>query len=80
MIAISSELPEILVISDRIVTMREGRVTGEIARDDANRGNPDDDDDAEHESGLARKEARAVRSGAYSCGLEGPLIGASAPV
>jgi ABC-type sugar transport system ATPase subunit len=30
-IAISSELPEVLAISDRIVTMREGRVTGEIA-------------------------------------------------
>ena len=35
MIAISSELPEVLAISDRIVTMREGRVTGEIARDKA---------------------------------------------
>jgi len=35
-IAISSELPEILAISDRIVTMREGRVTGEIMRDAAN--------------------------------------------
>jgi inositol transport system ATP-binding protein len=34
-IAISSELPEVLAISDRIVTMREGRVTGEIARADA---------------------------------------------
>jgi inositol transport system ATP-binding protein len=31
-IAISSELPEILAISDRIVTMREGKVTGEIDR------------------------------------------------
>jgi len=29
-IAISSELPEILALSDRIVTMREGRVTGEV--------------------------------------------------
>jgi inositol transport system ATP-binding protein len=35
-IAISSELPEILAISDRIVTMREGRVTGEALRDAAN--------------------------------------------
>ncbi|MCB1501451.1 MAG: sugar ABC transporter ATP-binding protein [Bauldia sp.] len=35
-IAISSELPEILAVSDRIVTMREGRVTGEISRADAN--------------------------------------------
>jgi inositol transport system ATP-binding protein len=34
-IAISSELPEILAISDRIVTMREGRVTGEVRRDEA---------------------------------------------
>jgi inositol transport system ATP-binding protein len=34
-IAISSELPEILAISDRIVTMREGRVTGEVRRDRA---------------------------------------------
>jgi inositol transport system ATP-binding protein len=34
-VVISSELPEILAISDRIVTMREGRVTGEIARVDA---------------------------------------------
>jgi ABC-type sugar transport system ATPase subunit len=34
-IVISSELPEILAVSDRIVTMREGRVTGEISRDAA---------------------------------------------
>jgi inositol transport system ATP-binding protein len=34
-VAISSELPEILAISDRIVTMREGRVTGEVRRDAA---------------------------------------------
>jgi inositol transport system ATP-binding protein len=34
-IAISSELPEVLAISDRIVTMREGRVTGQIDRKDA---------------------------------------------
>jgi len=30
-IAISSELPEVLAISDRIVTLCEGRVTGEVA-------------------------------------------------
>ena len=30
-IAISSELPEVLAISDRIVTMREGRITGELS-------------------------------------------------
>jgi inositol transport system ATP-binding protein len=35
-VAISSELPEVLAISDRILTMREGRVTGEMMRADAN--------------------------------------------
>lgn len=30
-IVISSELPEILALADRIVTMREGRITGEIS-------------------------------------------------
>jgi inositol transport system ATP-binding protein len=35
-IAISSELAEVLAISDRIVTMREGRITGEIGRESAN--------------------------------------------
>lgn len=34
-IVISSELPEVLALSDRIVTMREGRVTGEISGADA---------------------------------------------
>jgi len=34
-IVISSELPEILAVSDRIVTMREGLVTGEMARTEA---------------------------------------------
>ncbi|HZZ61082.1 MAG TPA: sugar ABC transporter ATP-binding protein [Roseiarcus sp.] len=34
-VAISSELPEILAISDRIVTMREGRVTATLPRDQA---------------------------------------------
>ncbi len=34
-IVISSELPEILAVCDRIVTMREGRVTGEILREGA---------------------------------------------
>jgi inositol transport system ATP-binding protein len=34
-IVISSELPEILALADRIVTMREGHVTGEIMRADA---------------------------------------------
>jgi inositol transport system ATP-binding protein len=34
-IAISSELPEVLAISDRIVTMREGRITGGMPRDQA---------------------------------------------
>lgn len=34
-VLISSELPEILGLSDRIYTMSEGRVTGEVAREDA---------------------------------------------
>jgi inositol transport system ATP-binding protein len=34
-IAISSELPEVLAISDRIITMREGKVTGSVLRDQA---------------------------------------------
>ena len=32
-IVISSELPEVLALADRIVTMREGRVTGEVLRE-----------------------------------------------
>jgi L-arabinose transport system ATP-binding protein len=35
-IVVSSELPEILGISDRIMVMREGRVSGELSRPDAN--------------------------------------------
>jgi general nucleoside transport system ATP-binding protein len=31
-IAISSELPEVLAISDRILTMRAGRITGEVGK------------------------------------------------
>jgi inositol transport system ATP-binding protein len=34
-IAISSELPEVLAISDRVVTMREGRITGGMPRERA---------------------------------------------
>ena len=34
-IVISSELPEVLALSDRIVTICEGRLTGEMARADA---------------------------------------------
>jgi ABC-type sugar transport system ATPase subunit len=34
--AISSELPEVLAISDRIITMRAGRISGELSRDEAN--------------------------------------------
>ena len=32
-IMISSELPEILGMSDRVIVMRSGRQTGEISRD-----------------------------------------------
>ena len=34
-IAISSELPEVMAIADRIVTLREGRVTGELQAGEA---------------------------------------------
>jgi ABC-type sugar transport system ATPase subunit len=34
-IVISSELPEVLALADRIVTMREGRVTGEVVGPEA---------------------------------------------
>ena len=34
-VAISSELPEVLAISDRIITMREGRISGEIKGENA---------------------------------------------
>jgi inositol transport system ATP-binding protein len=34
-VMISSELPEILGMSDRIITMREGRLTGEVSRSEA---------------------------------------------
>jgi ABC-type sugar transport system ATPase subunit len=32
---ISSDLPEILGMSDRVVVMRDGRTTGELARNQA---------------------------------------------
>jgi len=31
-VMISSELPEVLGVSDRIVVMRQGRISGELAR------------------------------------------------
>jgi len=34
-IMISSELPEILAMSDRILVMHEGRITGELSAEDA---------------------------------------------
>ena len=34
-IVISSELPEVIALADRIVTLCEGRLTGEISRSDA---------------------------------------------
>ena len=33
-IFVSSELPEVMGVCDRILTMREGRISGEVARDD----------------------------------------------
>ena len=34
-ILISSDLPEVLAMSDRILVMHEGRISAEISRDDA---------------------------------------------
>jgi ABC-type sugar transport system ATPase subunit len=34
-VMISSELPEILGMSDRILVMRDGRIAGELSRDEA---------------------------------------------
>ncbi len=36
---ISSGLPEVLGMSDRVIAMHEGRVTGELTRDVANKEN-----------------------------------------
>ena len=58
-IAISSELPEVLAISDRIVTMREGRVTGEIARDEADQEILMIDDDAATQGRVSEEERSA---------------------
>ncbi len=35
MIVISSELPELLGLADRIYTISEGRITGEVRREEA---------------------------------------------
>jgi ABC-type sugar transport system ATPase subunit len=34
-VMVSSEMPEILGMSDRVIVMCEGRITGEVMRDDA---------------------------------------------
>ena len=34
-LAISSELEEVLRISDRVIVMHEGRIAGQVARDDS---------------------------------------------
>mgnify|MGYP000973825932 CR=1 FL=1 len=38
-IMISSELPEILKMSDRVIIMYEGQVTGEVSKDEASEEN-----------------------------------------
>ena len=35
-VMVSSELPEVLGVSDRIIVMCEGKVTGELSREEAN--------------------------------------------
>jgi ABC-type sugar transport system ATPase subunit len=34
-VVISSDLPEVLAVSDRVLVMRAGRITGELARGEA---------------------------------------------
>ncbi len=43
---VSSDLPEVLALADRIVVMREGRVRGELRRRDGDRGSRDAPRDA----------------------------------
>jgi rhamnose transport system ATP-binding protein len=38
-LVLSTEIPEVLGIADRILVMREGRITGEFARNEANQEN-----------------------------------------
>ena len=35
-IMISSEMPEILGVADRVIVMREGKISGELTREEAN--------------------------------------------
>jgi ABC-type uncharacterized transport system ATPase subunit len=37
-IVISSDLPEVLAVSDRIVVVKNGRVRGELSRSEATKG------------------------------------------
>ena len=68
---ISSELPEILAVSDRIVTMRQGRITGEMPAAEATeeklmalmaldrrRSGGDDDHDRRYGPGGVRTSSR----------------------
>jgi inositol transport system ATP-binding protein len=50
-VMISSELPEILAVSDRVYVMRAGRIAGELSREEAN------------EEALMRLAASAVETG-----------------
>ena len=38
-IMVSSELPEVLGMSDRVIVIHEGRVSGEVTREEANQEN-----------------------------------------
>ena len=59
-ILVSSELPELLRCSDRILVMREGRATATLDRNDATRG-------TYHEGCHSMKRNRVLRASARLC-------------
>ena len=58
-VVISSELPELMRVSDRIVVMREGRITGEVTAGRRDAGLRDDDELAGRIMALATREVAA---------------------
>jgi ribose transport system ATP-binding protein len=61
---ISSELPEVLGMSDRIIVMHEGRLTGEFTRDEATQ-----------EKIMERAIGRGAQAGIQPVGAAPPVAG-----